>query len=240
MQLPDGPEALAAALPDVPRWVETRWLLRSGEGALTVGADGGVVAAAHLRLGAVIGRPITALLREALADVPDDFELIVQMDALEEARRALPGWDVAEATVHSPSRPYEGGARVEPGVVVSAPPAARWVQQVPSEDRPFAARAAALAVRLVGGSVVAVCMAAAVTETLWDVGVDTFEGHRRRGYAAACFRALAAHMASQGRQPVWSAEEDNVASLALAAKLGFRAVDRFALLSPPASVDEVR
>ena len=36
-------------------------------------------------------------------------------------------------------------------------------------------------------------------------------------------------MASQGRQPVWAAEEDNASSLRLAAQLGFRPVDRVAL-----------
>ncbi len=62
--------------------------------------------------------------------------------------------------------------------------------------------------------------------------VDTFEEHRRRGYAAACFRALAAHMAARGRQPVWAAADHNRASLELAAKLGFQPVDRIALLTP--------
>jgi predicted GNAT family acetyltransferase len=71
-----------------------------------------------------------------------------------------------------------------------------------------------------------------VTETLWDVGIDTLEGHRRRGHAAACFHALAAWMAGRGRQPVWSAYEDYPPSLTLAAKLGFQPVDRIAVLSP--------
>ena len=242
VRLSDDPLAVAAALPDVPRWVETRWLLRSGEGVVRTGTDGtgGVVVGRQLPLGGVVGRADTALLRDALADVPDDFELIVQMDAVDEAQEALPDWMVSTAAVHSPARPYRSGAQAEPGVTVSAPPEDRWLEQVPSDDRPFAARAPAVAVRVVEGKVVAICMASAVTETLWDVGVDTFEGHRRRGYAAACFRALAAHMASQGKQPVWAAEEDNTPSLELAAKLGFRPVDRVALLSRGASIDQVR
>ena len=98
--------------------------------------------------------------------------------------------------------------------------------------RRHAALAAAIAVRVVDDEVVAVCAAGDVTETLWDVGIDTVPGHRRRGHAAAAFRALAAHMARAGRQPVWGAQDDNVASLALAARLGFEPVDRLALLSP--------
>ena len=67
----------------------------------------------------------------------------------------------------------------------------------------------------------AVCAAGDVTETLWDVGIDTVPEHRRAGHGTAAFRALAAHMATAGKQPVWCAEDDNVASLAMAARLGF-------------------
>ncbi len=81
-------------------------------------------------------------------------------------------------------------------------------------------------------TVVALCAAGDVTETLWDVGIDTIQSYRRRGHASACFRALAAEMARQGRQPVWCAYEDYPPSLALAAKLGFTPVDRIAVLSP--------
>lgn len=105
MLLPDDPEAVAAALPDVPRWVETRSLLRSGKGTLMIGGDGdgGVVMDTQLPSGAVIGRADPALLLDVLADVAGDFELIVQMDALTEAQEALPGWIVAQAILHSPA-----------------------------------------------------------------------------------------------------------------------------------------
>lgn len=77
-----------------------------------------------------------------------------------------------------------------------------------------------------------------MTETLWDVAVDTLDGHRRQGHASACFRALAAHMAAEGRQPIWGANDDNAASLELAARLGFEPVDRLALLSPLDAPDQ--
>ena len=90
--------------------------------------------------------------------------------------------------------------------------------------------AEAVALSLVGDRVAAVCAAGAVTETLWDVGIDTVAEHRRRGHATAAFRALAAHMAATGRQPVWGAEDDNVASLRLAAKLGFEPAGHLAVV----------
>ena len=69
--------------------------------------------------------------------------------------------------------------------------------------------------------------AASITETLWDVGIDTLEGHRRKGHARACYLALASHLAAQGFSPVWGAYEDNEASLAMAESLGFIPVDEF-------------
>jgi len=143
-----------------------------------------VVVGTHLPSGAVTGRPEAGPLREALVDVPDDLELIVQL----ESRRRFMSGEPAEA----------------------------------------------ITVRHVEGRVVSICQAIAVTETLWDVAIDTLEGHRRRGHAAACFEALAAHMATTGGQPVWSADDDNAASLRLAAKLGFRPVERLTVLMPPA------
>ena len=78
-----------------------------------------------------------------------------------------------------------------------------------------------MAVALADGRPVSVCYAAFTTETLWDVSVETAEPYRRRGLAAACFRALAAHMGERGKLPTWGAMLDNPASLGLAAKLGF-------------------
>lgn len=236
MRIPRSPAALAAVLPDAPRWVETRSLLLGGAATLRVGraGDAGLVLdPAHLSA-ALVGRADQALLREVLADAPAAFELVVQMDALPGARRALSGWTVREVVVHSLRRPFPRAARPEPGVVVSAPPQARWLAGLPADVREDAAGAAALAVRVQDGAVVAVCAAGDVTETLWDVGIDTLEGHRRQGHAGACFRALAAEMARAGRQPVWCAFADYVPSMALAGTLGFWPVDRIAVLSAPA------
>ncbi|MEA2222868.1 MAG: hypothetical protein QOH83_1244 [Solirubrobacteraceae bacterium] len=234
MHLPADPRTLAAALPDVPRWVETRALLLSGEAVVRHSArgDGAVVLEPALPFGCLVGRADAALLRDVLDGVAEDFELVVQTDAVDDAHAALPGWTVAPATIHTLASPWPAGSGAAPGVVVSAPPQQRWLQRVPEagEMRRYAAEADAIALRLVDGHVVAVCTAGDVTESLWDVGVDTLDGHRRQGHASAAFDALAAHMAVRGRQPVWGAEDDNVASMAMAARLGFEPVDRVAVL----------
>ena len=237
MELPADPLALAAALPDVPRWVEARSLLLSGEAALRLTAkrDGAVLMETALLSACLIGRPDARLLRELLADPPADFELIVQLDALDAAQAALPGWGRALAAIHSPREPWPARTDAPPRVIVSEPPDERALAILPEEVRRYAVAAQATAVSLEDGDIAAVCAAGSVTETLWDVGIDTLEAHRRRGHAEAAFRALAGHLAAQGLQPVWGAEEDNTASLRLAEKLGFVAVDRLAVLSPGTS-----
>lgn len=64
------------------------------------------------------------------------------------------------------------------------------------------------------------------TESLWDVSVETVFAHRGRGLAAHAVGSLIRWYRDRGKAPVWGAEISNGASLRLAAKLGFRAVDR--------------
>lgn len=238
-RVPSDAGALAAALPDAPSLVETRALLLSGTAALRHSADraGAVVLDPDVPSGFVVGRADPALLRDVAATAPPGFELVAQADAIEAASAALPGWTLATATVLSLASPWPAGAPgADPpaGVVICAPLDEVWLARVPEVDeiRVHAALADAVALRLAGDEVVAVCAAGDVTESLWDVGIDTVEAHRRAGHGAAAFRALAAHMAATGRQPVWCAEDGNVASLAMAARLGFVPVDRIGLLRP--------
>lgn len=228
---------LAAQLPDLPCWVETRALLLSGAAIVrrSAASGGAVVLDPALPSGFLVGRPDATLLRDVLGDAPPRFELFVQAAAQDGASAALPEWEVATATVFSPRTPWRApgdGAARQPDVVVSDPPEPHWLALVPEADevRFYAALSEAIALRVVDGAVVAVCAAGDVTQTLWDVGIDTVAGHRRRGHGAAAFRALAAHMAATGRQPVWCAEDDNVASQSMAARLGFAPAGRIAIL----------
>ena len=66
----------------------------------------------------------------------------------------------------------------------------------------------------------------AVTARYADIGVATRKEFRRRGFASAAASFVARRLQERGLVPVWSAGEDNEASLALAAKLGFREVSR--------------
>jgi hypothetical protein len=61
--------------------------------------------------------------------------------------------------------------------------------------------------------------------TLFDVSVDTVIGARQLGLATIVAAEMIRYERAQGREPVWGADEGNAASLRLAARLGFVAVD---------------
>ena len=60
---------------------------------------------------------------------------------------------------------------------------------------------------------------------LFDVSVDTVIGARQLGLATSVSAAMIRHERAAGREPVWGADEGNAASLRLAKRLGFVAVD---------------
>jgi len=72
---------------------------------------------------------------------------------------------------------------------VSAPLDPGALAGLPDEVRADAADAPAAAVRVVDGVPVAVCAVSDLTETLWDVGIDTVEPARRQGHGTAVFLA---------------------------------------------------
>ena len=54
-----------------------------------------------------------------------------------------------------------------------------------------------------------------------EIGINTLEAYRGRGYAAAACRRCIREMMAQGRCPVWSADAGNTASIRLAEAVGF-------------------
>lgn len=84
----------------------------------------------------------------------------------------------------------------------------------------------AVAGAVVGGSVVSSAQTAAITGRYADIGVATDEQWRGRGLATAAASIVARRIQESGRTPVWSCGEDNMASLRVAQKLGFKEVSR--------------
>ena len=79
---------------------------------------------------------------------------------------------------------------------------------------------------VVDGRIVSTAQSAAITGRYADIGVGTDERWRGRGFATAAASIVARRIQETGRTPVWSCGEDNMASLRVARKLGFKEVSR--------------
>lgn len=73
----------------------------------------------------------------------------------------------------------------------------------------------------VDGVAAGLAYVASMTETWADISIDTLAEYRRRGIARQVVSALIDHIFAISKTPVWGAAQDNAASLALAASLGF-------------------
>lgn len=236
------PLRLAALLPDLPLWVDARGALLSGRCRVLREAEparGFLVRSTDFPFAFAVFRPRPELLTRAAArsggPAPEGFELLVVEDDAAYWRPQLPGWREEGVILHQLAGPLPRAAP-PPGAAVRRIETPAELGPLPAELAPELARALAsrrpLAAAFAAGKAVSFCYAALETEGWWDVSIDTLEGYRGRGLAAAAFCALARDLAGQGRLPVWGAHAGNAASLALAAKLGFVEAGRLRAFCP--------
>lgn len=235
----DSFRRIAGLLPDLPRWVEARSYLLGG-GCEVLGlrespALSLVVRDPDTELLIAVGAPEPLVLRTAAARCGPGALLIAAPEDADGVARALPAWRRTRAILHrlaDPSRlPDDSEGRVrflDPAEVAGLP-----VDGALRRELEHAAGESPVAAAFAGGEAVSFCYAASVTETLWDISIDTVPGQRRRGYAGLCVAFMIRHMHARGKQPVWCAAEGNPASWLLARRLGFEPVDELALFEPP-------
>jgi RimJ/RimL family protein N-acetyltransferase len=167
-------------------------------------------------------------------------------DALEGARKLFPGCRVTERA----RRYYE----IDPSAHAWAvdPPSGYTVERVTAKllekgladtDRveeemcseresagEFLAKSFAFAA-IHGGGFAAWCMSEYNLGDRCEVGIETVEGHRRRGLAVLVAGAMFRHAASAGvRRVGWHCWADNAGSVATAERLGLRLVSEFPAL----------
>ena len=231
---------LARMLLDEPRWVETRFMLLQGEATVT-GLTGDrrrfVAESTRWPLVALVGRPDRAFVEAAAARAGEDTEILVAEEDGDWAEAALAGWERVGATIHAwpggvplPAAPPESEARLldigELGTLAHVPDDLR-------ADMATAAAYAPVAAAFTDGAAASFCYATAVTETLWDISIDTLDGFRERGLATSAVRCLSAALARRHKWPVWGAADDNAASLAAARSMGFEPAGRLAVFRRP-------
>jgi hypothetical protein len=223
---------LAKHLPDIPRFVETRAMLLADQcevfGLELEDSSKFVLRNTDVGTISVIGQPAAEAILQAAEPDEGDGDVLAFEDNYPYVKTVLPHWPSEKAALHllgdSPMLPNvpEGMVRfLQPGEVNSLTDLSEEL----AEELAVAARQTQIAATVVDGQPVSFCYAGAITETLWDISIDTIEGFRQRGLAAFCVAFMIDYFSSQGKQPVWGAFLSNTASMNLAAKLGFVPVD---------------
>jgi len=190
------------------------------------------VSSPELELISVAGFPAKTAILEAVATNTNQSEILAISENSEHAAEALPDWTVSLAKLHV----LEGEPllhKISDNVRLLAPSEIEAMKNLPldlKEELTLAFRYSPVAGTIVEGKPVSFCYAGSQTESLWDISIDTLAGYRNKGYAAACVAYMIELMSKQKKQPVWGAYETNEASLRLAAKLGFVAVDTIMVL----------
>lgn len=219
---------LVSVLPDVPRYVELRSAILDDE-AVVLGDEHDAVVIADDAAIFLVGRPPRALVEAALVRAPG-ADVIFEPEHRAHAE-SMAVRRAERIVVHRRDRhpiPSAHPARmitsVDPGIL----PDELRAELVGASER------VPIAMAFAGERPVAFAYAGAITETLWDISIDTALGYRRAGYATSAVACLVEHMAE--KEPVWCAMEENPASMGLAAKLGFLPVDALYLLPADAFI----
>lgn len=71
------------------------------------------------------------------------------------------------------------------------------------------------------GNIAAWAFSAAVSNSEIDIGIETSENYRNRGFAAAAAKMMIKYAFDAGKSPVWACHCNNAASKRLAEKIGF-------------------
>jgi RimJ/RimL family protein N-acetyltransferase len=223
---------LAASLPDIPRWVETRAMLLNSQCEI-FGLDetSGLVAVVRSdewELISIIGYPEKRAIIEAIAMGSDEKIILAPPESGEYVSEILPEWTISPASLHLLGE----GVRLPSSdeiVRMLTPDELNASTNLPldlKEELIEASRHSPISSAFADDRPVSFCYAGSQTEGLWDISIDTLEEYRNKGYAAAAVTHLIKYFNRQGKRPIWGAEEANVASMRLAAKLGFVLVDR--------------
>jgi hypothetical protein len=208
-------------LPDIPRWIEAHgiaadpasWRRELGAG-FAVGSD-------RARLVVVAGDADPAGVAALAHELPGHTMLI----AIERADLATAtGRGVMRALLHT----LPDGADLPDLEGASPLPADATLAHVP--DALAAELTAASAdhtvwTATVDGVPVAFAYAPWRSARWFDVSVDTLADARQLGLGRLVATAMILDERARGREPVWGADEGNLASLALAHRLGFAKVD---------------
>jgi RimJ/RimL family protein N-acetyltransferase len=247
---------LAAALPDAPRWVAVRAMLRSGHAEVTGGTSveaGFVVRLVHGAMSAVavVGRPPSEAIRCASEGTTAMTPILAQTDnaphvaaslsdrhesngarSTSNGERRTP-WTSEAMIVHELSSTPPAVDRSVAALVRLLEPADPLDHLPPGlrHEMKHARELAPVGSVVIDSRPVSFCYPCWTTERFREVSIDTLDAYRGRGLGAAAVVFMIEHLRHDGLVPVWSALDSNTSSRRLAARLGFEPVDRIVAFS---------
>ncbi|HEY5921179.1 MAG TPA: GNAT family N-acetyltransferase [Kofleriaceae bacterium] len=200
-------------LPDVPRWVEAHGIAADPEHWRTPLGGGFALGHDAARLIVVAGDPDRPAL-DALVRAYPQHTLLLEKPSLVDR-------PVERAILHT--LPDAAALpELEGAVIVDD---ATPLPDSLADELAWARQRGAVFTVYLDGTPAAFAYAPWRSTKLFDVSVDTVIGARQLGLATIVSAAMIRHEMTLGRAAVWGADEGNFASLRLAARLGFVAVD---------------
>lgn len=207
-------------LPDEPRWVEAHGIAADPASWRRALGSGGAVGSDRARLVVAYGEADPGALRALAAEFAGHAFLVVA-----EELAATLGRRVERAILHTlpdpDALPDLEGATLLPDHA-QVPPA--LADELRGVERVWTA--------YVDGAPVSFAYAPWRSARWFDISVDTLPGSRQLGLATIVAAAMIRDERALGREPVWGADENNAASLRLAKRLGFVAVDELWVAAP--------
>jgi len=208
-------------LPDVPRWIEAHGIASDPAGWREELPGGFALGHDQARLIVVAG-DVTPEAVAPLAQRP--HVILVER---EELALALRGRRVERAILHTLPDPstlpdFEGAVPL--GDAKAPAPLADELAWARTRGTVWSA--------WVDGEPVSFAYAPWRSAAWFDVSVDTLPAARQLGLATVVAAAMIQDERAKGREPVWGADEANVASLRLAKRLGFEPVDEIWVCAP--------
>lgn len=183
----------------------------------------------------IVGRPPASAVVAALEGVTPMTPILAQVDnadyvermLIEDAPTDIRGWHRERVIVYSLTS-FPDPPPLDSSVTVRLLTEADDLAHLPAGLRfeiSHAMHVAPIGAAFVDNVPVSFCYPCWMTESLWDVSIDTLPLYRRRGLAPHVVRFMVAHQGKDGREPVWGALESNGVSIRLAERLGFTPVD---------------
>jgi len=226
---PAAPLLALSDLPDEPRYVEAHGIAADPAGWRRELGAGFALGSDRARLVVVCGDADPGATLGLVRERPRHTFLAATDDLAATLRGADRG--VVRALLHTlpdpAGLPDQGGA----AALDADAPLAHLPEALADELRAARARGTVWAA-WVDGAPVSFAYAPWRSARWFDVSVDTLPAARQLGLGMIVASAMIRGERAGGREPVWGADEQNLASRRLAERLGFRAVDAL-WVAPP-------